>query len=121
MDHFDSVAQLLARKTTDTPVFCFFPQRFRAAHGGQKTAPGMAFNHGLAFTRSCQHQRVQQRGGLSKKSGQLHGVVFGDEMGRLDLDQTRCVLLGVGIIDALGFEEHQRRTRVQGRGQFGRQ
>jgi ornithine decarboxylase len=31
MDHFDSVAQLLARKTTDTPVFCFFPQRFRAA------------------------------------------------------------------------------------------
>ena len=34
MDHFDSVAQLLARKTTDTPVFCFFPQRFRAAARG---------------------------------------------------------------------------------------
>ena len=31
MDHFDSVAQLLARKRTDTPVFCFYPQRFRAA------------------------------------------------------------------------------------------
>ena len=31
MDHFDSVAQLLARKSTDTPVFCFQPQHFRAA------------------------------------------------------------------------------------------
>jgi ornithine decarboxylase len=31
MDRFDSVEQLLERKTTDTPVFCFYPERFRAA------------------------------------------------------------------------------------------
>jgi ornithine decarboxylase len=29
--HFDSLPQLLQRKTTDLPVFCFYPQRFRAA------------------------------------------------------------------------------------------
>jgi ornithine decarboxylase len=29
--HFDSLPQLLQRKTTDLPVFCFYPQRFRTA------------------------------------------------------------------------------------------
>jgi ornithine decarboxylase len=31
MDRFGSVGELLAQKTTDTPVFCFHPERFRAA------------------------------------------------------------------------------------------
>ncbi len=29
--HFDSLQQLLQGKTSDLPVFCFYPQRFRAA------------------------------------------------------------------------------------------
>lgn len=31
MDRFDSVEQLLEHKRTDTPVFCFYPEGFRAA------------------------------------------------------------------------------------------
>ncbi len=31
MDRFDSIEQLLARKPDDTPVFCFYPEAFRAA------------------------------------------------------------------------------------------
>jgi ornithine decarboxylase len=31
MDNFDSTAQLLRRKKTDTPVFCFYPERLRSA------------------------------------------------------------------------------------------
>ena len=31
LNRFDSVEQLLALKSTDTPVFCFYPERFRAA------------------------------------------------------------------------------------------
>jgi ornithine decarboxylase len=31
MDRFDSIEQLLECKRTDTPVFCFYPERFRAA------------------------------------------------------------------------------------------
>src|SRR6202142_2177523 len=30
-DRFDSAEQLLRRKTTDTPVFCFYPELLRAA------------------------------------------------------------------------------------------
>jgi ornithine decarboxylase len=30
-ERFDSVSQLLQRKTSDTPVFCFYPDRFRAS------------------------------------------------------------------------------------------
>ena len=31
MNRFETIDQLFAGKTTDTPVFCFFPERFRAA------------------------------------------------------------------------------------------
>jgi ornithine decarboxylase len=31
MEHFATIDQLFRRKTTDTPVFCFYPERFRAA------------------------------------------------------------------------------------------
>ena len=42
MDRFDSVEQLLARKRDATPVFCFHPERFRAAarHVGERF-PGL--------------------------------------------------------------------------------
>ena len=79
---------------------------------------------GVTFNEATSRSRLDRFGRrfppCRSRCPSLRGIVFGDEMAGRDFDQLRHILLRVRIVDALRLEEHQRRARIERRGQLDR-